>query len=510
MNKVENIVILGGGSAGWMTASTLIKAFPNKNITLVESSSIPTVGVGESTVSDFVEWLSYLGIEYEDFLKDVNGALKIGLGFTNFVKNDNSTVFYTFGIPDIQETFRGLEDWEYLKALNPKINDDEYVKYYYPQSESLYTNKVIMEDNPEMFPFRPRRDTAFQIDAALFGSWLANNYAMPRGVNRIIGTVVDISGTENGVDYLRLENGVDIHGDLFIDCSGFKSVLLGGFMKEEFVSTKEFLPNNAAWAAPIEYTDKDKEMQTFTNATALGSGWVWNTPLWSRIGSGYVFNTNFIDEDSALDEFKKHLDSKNMVCYNPNRSKDMEFRKIQIKNGHYKRFWVKNVVAVGLAAGFLEPLESTGLMHVHAFAMSIANTLQRDGIVKQIDIDMHNSKMFSLFNGSYFFVALHYLMSQRDDTDYWKSITSKESTQTLLNYLNRLKGTHISSVPMGWGVRYNFLTDLVINNIRYGIDFEKEIKKASDLRSIKIDKWSKIIKNSETHYEFLKNNIYKD
>ena len=510
MNKVENIVILGGGSAGWMAASTLIRAFPNKKITLVESSTIPTVGVGESTISEFIEWLSYLGITYNDFLKDVNGSLKVGLGFTNFVKKDNSTVYYTFGTPDLEGTYMGLTDWQYLKSINPEIKDDDFVKYYYPQAESLYTNKVVMEDDPDMYPFKSYRDTAFQIDASLFGSWLANNYAMPRGVNRVIGTVVDISGNENGIDYLKLEDGREIHADLFVDCSGFKSMLLGEFMKEEFVSTRDLLPNNAAYAAPIQYTDKNKEMQTFTNATALGNGWVWNTPLWSRIGSGYVFNTDFIDEDSALDEFKKHLDSKNMVCYNPNRSKDMEFRKIQIKNGHYKRFWVKNVVAIGLAAGFLEPLESTGLAQVHTFSIFLVDALQRDGIITQFDIDKYNARSFKSFEGQYLFVALHYFMSQRNDTEYWRSITSKESSHILLEYLDILYNRHISSVPMGWGVRNKFLTDMKIVSHQSGLDLEKEIKLLSDVRSVKINKWADIIKKSPTHYEFLRDHVYRE
>jgi flavin-dependent dehydrogenase len=510
MNKVESIVILGGGSAGWMTASTLIKAFPNKKITLVESSSIPTVGVGESTISEFIEWLSYLGLTYEDFLKDVNGSLKIGLGFTNFVKNDNSTVFYTFGIPDLEGTYKGLTDWQYFKAINPEISDSDFVKYYYPQAESLYTDRVVMEDNPEMYPFKPYRDTAFQIDASLFGLWLANNYAIPRGVNRVVATVVDVSGNEDGIDYLRLDNGLDLHADLFIDCSGFKSMLLGGFMKEEFVSTRDLLPNNAAFAAPVEYTDKNKEMQTFTNATALGNGWVWNTPLWSRIGTGYVFNTDFIDEDSALDEFKNHLDSKNMVCYDPNRSKNMEFRKIQIKNGHYKRFWVKNVVAIGLSAGFLEPLESTGLAQIHTFSIFLVDALQRDGIVTQFDKDRYNLRTFKSFEGQYLFVALHYFLSQRNDTEYWKSITSQESSINLLEYLDVLYHRHISSIPMGWGFRDNFLTDMKIVSHQTGLNLEKEIQMLSNIRSIKTNKWAEIIKNSPTHYEFLKNNVYNN
>jgi tryptophan halogenase len=279
-------------------------------------------------------------------------------------------------------------------------------------------------------------------------------------------------------------------------------------MKEEFISTRELLPNNAAYAAPIEYTDKNKEMQTFTNATALGNGWVWNTPLWSRIGSGYVFNTDFIDEDSALDEFKKHLDSKNMVCYNPNRSKNMEFRKIQIKNGHYKRFWVKNVVALGLSAGFLEPLESTGLAQVHTFAMFLVDSLQRDGIITQFDIDRYNIRSFRNFENQYLFVALHYFMSQRNDTEYWKSITSKESSDKLLEYLYNLYGKHISSVPMGWGFRNYFLTDLEIISHQKGIDIKKQMKILSNARSIKINEWAKIIKKSPTHYEFLRDTVY--
>ena len=525
--NVENIVILGGGSAGWMSASTLVRAYPNKNITLIESESIPTVGVGESTVSEFNVWTKYLGITSKDFLKDVDGSFKFAIGFTNFKEKKSETFFYPFGNPDLSDTVYGLDDWDFKKSLYPETKDSEYVRYFYPQSKCFYSNKVLLKNVENLYTdcFIPERDVSFQIDASKFGQWLANNYAMPRGVKRIIGTVKKINGTDQGITSLVLEDGQEFFADLFVDCTGFKSLLLGDFFKEEFIKTDKTLPNNKAWACSVPYTDKDKELQTFTNGTALKNGWVWNIPLWSRIGSGYVYCDKFIDDESALQEFKDHLDSKDMVVYDKDRSKKLNFRQVYIKNGYYKRPWVKNVVAIGLSSGFLEPLESTGLMITHMSLMSLVDSLDR-GSFTSWDSNVFNKKIIHIYKEVEYFVSLHFGLSKRDDTEYWKYMTSKEYPDDFYVKQDGMFGSNSRAVPVGFGFRRLYETDIFheqmsamdfrkgigSNNQNKRVKAEQDVLKTLDpsiqKRIKKIELWDSVIEKCPSHYEYLRDNVY--
>ncbi len=507
--KTNNIVIVGGGSAGWMTAATLIKAFPNKKITVIESKNIPTVGVGESTVFEFADWLHFLDIDKKDFISFTNASFKFGIGFTNFLEEKSDTFYYPFGSPNLNDTVLGLDDWVYLKSIDQSISNKDYVDYYYPQSKCLDTNKVVLEYNENLYPFRPDRDVVYQIDASRFGLWLAEKYAIPKGVTRIYDTITKINGDEHGIKSVITETGLEIFADLFIDCSGFKSILLGSFMKEKFIDTKDILPNNKAWFGPVQYTDKEKELQTFTNCTGLKNGWVWNTPLWSRIGTGYVYSDEFIDDDGALQEFKNHLDSKDMIIYDPDRSKKMEFRKIEIKNGYYERPWVKNVVGIGLAHGFLEPLESTGLFLIHSTLLKLVNALERENVTSW-DINGFNKVVIEMFKESFDFVALHYALSKRDDSDYWRSITSKEYPERFYNLVPRYFGYNISCIPIGMDYRpFNFAFTK-IDSFKNNKNLKKAIVMSQLIRQNKKQEWDNIINNSVSHYQYLKENYYNE
>jgi flavin-dependent dehydrogenase len=513
--KTEHIVVVGGGSAGWMTAATLIKAFPNKSITVVESSSIPKVGVGESTLTDINIWLDYLEVDRTDFMRFTNAAFKTSIGFTNFYTEKSETFFVPFGDPHFIQGSFGHNNWFFKKAMYPETPNSDYFKFFYPSAHLIEDNKITLTSHPDMEVYKPLRDVVYQFDAALFGQWLAEKYAMPKGVKRIIGTVAKINSNEDGITSLILEDGHEVTADLFVDCTGFRSLLLGSHLKEPFVSTKDILPNNRAWAGPIPYTDKEKELQVFTNCTALKNGWVWNTPLWSRIGSGYVYSNEFIDDETALEEFKQHLNSKDMVVYDPNRSESMEFRQVEIKNGYYERFWVKNVIAIGLSGGFLEPLESTGLYFIHAFLLMLVDALER-GVVTQWDIDTWNKATRQNFETQRDFVALHFAMSLRDDSPYWKQLTMQDMRETFLSragekYYDRLfHGYQFNALAAGMG--FSPITDRVIKEVKWSFDIDRryEADIIIGLQQVEITKWKNAVKSFPTHYQYLKENIYED
>jgi tryptophan halogenase len=507
--KNDSILIVGGGSSGWMTAATLIKAFPEKNITLIESPNIPTIGVGESTISEFNVWLDFLDIDYRSFITSTNAALKYGIGFTNFTKENGPTIFFPFGHGNLENTVSRYDDWYFKKVFFPENTKEDFLEFYFPQAQSIKTNKVAIGDPGTLFPFTSDRDVSFQFDATKFGLWLSENYAKPRGVKHIKAEVVKINGDENGVESLVTSDGQVLKADFYIDCTGFKSILLGGFLKQEFHSTKDILPNDRAWAAPMQYTDKNIEMQNYTNCTGIENGWVWNTPLWNRIGTGYVYCSEFVDDETALQEFKNHLDSDKMLIVNKNRSDSMDFRQIQIKNGYYKKTWVKNVCAIGLAAGFLEPLESTGLLMTHQLLLELVNSLSR-GETVQFDRDIYNKKTLYIFETAAIFVALHYALSKRKDTPYWRYVTGisypEEAVLHLKNNCRTFQGSLFS------GYDFTPVTDVEVKDMQFksNRNIKTIYKNSFDQRDILRKTWEDYISKCPTHYEYLRDTYYNE
>ena len=398
---MKDIIIVGGGSAGWMTAATLIKFFPNKNITLIESPNISTIGVGESTIAGIRDWVQLLEIDEDNFVKETDASYKLSIKFTDFYKKGES-FHYPFGEPDINH----INDWWFKKFITPDLSYEDYAECYYPQMQLIKTNK-----------FSKQYEYAYHFDATKFGLWLKNNYCIPRGVKHIQEDIKNIEQNEDGITSLNNK----YKADLYIDCTGFKSMLLGETLKEPFESFENMLPNNSAWAAKINYTNKEKELVPYTNCTAYNNGWIWNIPLRNRIGTGYVYSDKFVSDEEALKEFKQYLNKQ-----------DLDFKNIKMRVGIHKRLWVKNVCAIGLAAGFIEPLESNGLFSVHEFLIKLVRNMQRDE-VSQWDKDNFTYQCKILFTNFAEFVALHYALSHRQDTKYWKSNFNKTWSDNLIN-----------------------------------------------------------------------------
>jgi hypothetical protein len=418
-NKINKVVIVGGGSAGWMSASTLISQFPEKEIVVIESPNVPIIGVGESTIGGINDWVNLVGIDRNDFMHHTDASYKLSIRFTDFYKKGSGSFHYPFGYPDTSGNIAQKNDWYFKKFLIPETQIDDYANCMYPNMSLVNQNKIFKNEDGRLPNFNFYRDTAFHFDATKFSIWLRDKFCKPKGVKHIQAEVKDVITNEDGVEYLLLDSGEKITADLFIDCTGFKSILLAGALKEPFNSSyQEMLPNNSAWATRISYTDKEKQLVSYTDCHAIENGWVWNIPLWSRIGTGYVYSDKYISDEDALEEFKDHLKFKG------NSVDDLEFKNIKMRVGIHDRIWVKNVAAIGLSAGFIEPLESSGLYTVHEFLFKLVRTLGRDkdGYVNQFDKDAYNFTCQSQFKGFAQFVALHYALSHRDDTEYWRSV----------------------------------------------------------------------------------------
>ena len=383
------ICIVGGGSSGWMTASTLVKAFPEWDITLIESPKVATVGVGESTTQYFRSWVHFLGLKDEDWMPACDATYKISVRFHNFHKVGDAPWQYPFGRP--------------RQVVPPDV-------WWYGQSKRGWGNEKFAQDfflgaycaERNLLPvdhehFSIPRDTGFHFDAVKFANWLRDNYAVPRGVKHIQKHVSRSIILED--DY-----------DLFFDCTGFKSLL----NDSEWVDYSEFLPNNRAWVTRLPYINKEQEMKPVTDCTALSSGWVWNVPTWERIGTGYNFCDKYISVEDALHEFASHL----KVDTNE------KFRLIEYKTGRKKEIWNGKVVSIGLSAGFIEPLESNGLLSTHTFLTQFCRVMAGKDHVTQFMRDTFNHNCHFAFDGFASFVALHYALTQRNDSPYWKAVSN--------------------------------------------------------------------------------------
>jgi len=529
--SINKIVIVGGGSAGWMSAATLIKAFPNKEISVIESKDVPIIGVGESTLAQIKRWTDFIGLQDKDFLKATDATYKLSIKFTDFYKKDSGGFHYPFGSPIVYKNRNPFYDWHIKKYLYPETPVTDFVECLFPASALFAQNKYSENLNNEFDNFDTQRGVAYHFNAVKFGQWLKNFMCLPNGVKHIEATVTNIvKDDEVGIKYLELDNNEIVNADLFIDCTGFKSLLLGQSLNEPYISFQNLIPNNGAWAAQVPYKDKEKEMESYTNCTALGNGWCWNTPLYSRLGTGYVHSTKFITKEQALDEFKQYLMSDKMLIPRTKEEVDnLTFRYIDMKIGIHERTFVKNVVAIGMAAGFIEPLESNGLYTVHEFLFKLVDILQRNDI-SQFDRNMYNQSTKVLYEGFAKFVSLHYLLSHRDDTEYWRSIKNGSTIDVENEMLNSLfdKENPFNDLvqrymtkqehPFGLaGITY-IATGMnlnMMNNSRAkadylgtGIPLEHSAHQFNLIWESKKEKWKNNAINAPSLYEYLKNNYF--
>jgi len=528
--KTDTIVIVGGGSAGWMTAATLITAFPNKKISLIESPDVPIVGVGESTLSTIRRWTRFIGLNEQDFFPETDASVKMSIKFTDFYKKDAGSFHYPFGWPMTVEDRNPFEDWHFKKYFYTETPNADFVNCLFPHSYLFDKNKFNPNLNGEFDNFNIDTDVAYHFDAVKFGAWLRDKVCIPKGVNHIVGTVDEILTDEDGISQLKLQNNDSVTADLFVDCTGFKSLLLGETLQVPFDSYSDMLPNNKAWATRVPYKNKTKELEGFTNCTAIDNGWCWNIPLWSRIGAGYVFSDKFTSEQDALKQFKQYLMSEKMPCPRSNDEiEDLEFRLIKMRVGIHKETFVKNVVGIGLAAGFIEPLESNGLFSVHEFLWKLIDILQRNEI-SQFDRDMYNINVRDTFDRFAKFVALHYALSHRDDTQYWKEINNKKfrdrfndpDTQNVMRTDNFYDVIHrymdLWKHPLGTpgityiatGMNLNMsnkarIEDEEFHNKR---NIKEEIDRINEIWNEDKQKWAEEADKSPTIEEYLRSTFY--
>lgn len=407
-NKINNIVILGGGTAGWMTAAAFSKVLKNNycNIRLIESDAISTVSVGEATIPQISLFNKILGIDENDFIRKTQSTFKLGIEFKNWQKQGHSYIhpFGSYGkdMDAIQFHHYWLKLFQQGKA--PDIED------FSLEALAARQGRFMRPQNMGNSPLS-NIAYAFHFDATLYAKYL-REYAENHGVIRQEGKVVEVLlKPENGfIDALQLADGELVHGDLFIDCSGFRGVLIAQALKVGFDDWSQWLPCDRAVAMPCLAADPNLQLaKPYTVSTAQSAGWTWRIPLQHRIGNGYVYPSEFVSDDEAVAILTKQMEAKPLA----------EPNFLRWTTGVRKKGWHKNCVAIGLSAGFIEPLESTGLHLIQSAIAKLLGLFPSAGF-EQADIDAYNEQLSVEMARIRDFIILHYKATEREDSEFWR------------------------------------------------------------------------------------------
>ena len=402
---IERIVIVGGGTAGWMTAAALSKLLKGHNlaITLVESEMIGTVGVGEATIPPFVEFQQLLGVSEKEVLAAVQGSFKLGIQFVNWGKLGDSYIhpFGNYGYAMGGITFPHI--WHHFQQQG----DNRPIQVFNVETMAAYFGKFAKTEDMRRDDLPPV-NYAYHINATAYAAFL-RKFAEERGVVRQEGKVNDVQlDAETGhVSSIKLESGQEISGDLFIDCSGFRGLLIEQALETGYEEWTHWLPCNRAVALPCN-RDDGSPPPPYTRATAHSAGWQWQVPLQHRNGNGHVYCDAFMEADEATDILVKNMAGKPTA--DPNH--------LRFVTGRRKKFWNKNVVAIGLAAGFMEPLESTSIHLINTGINKLMALLSMDGIT-EAQANTFNRLTVKEYEKIRDFLILHYKATSRDDSDFW-------------------------------------------------------------------------------------------
>jgi tryptophan halogenase len=401
--RVRRVVIVGGGTAGWMTAAALAHAFKGslESIELVESEAIGTVGVGEATIPPIRRFNARLGIDEDEFIRRTQGSFKLGIEFVDWLRPGHSYIhpFGRFGADLDHVSF--IHYWMRQRQQEQAAPLDDYCLAIAAARLGRFARPPAQSDGAfSTFGY------AFHFDAGLYARYL-RDYAEKRGVRRLEGRIVDVRlrGEDGFIESVMMEDGRSVAGDLFIDCSGFRGLLIEEALHTGFEDWSRWLPCNRAWAMPSASVG---DPPPFTRATARASGWQWRIPLQHRVGNGYVYCSEFASDEEAA----------RTLCANIEGTALADPRPLKFTAGMRRRFWNRNCVALGLAGGFLEPLESTS---IHLVQSGIAKllTMFPDRGFDPLLIDEFNRQSTLQYEWIRDFLIAHYHLTERDDSPFW-------------------------------------------------------------------------------------------
>jgi tryptophan 7-halogenase len=413
--RIRSILIVGGGSAGWMTAAALANNLREGcEITLIESEEIGTVGVGEATIPPIRTFNAMLGIDERDFMKATRGSFKLGIEFVDWAKRGHR-YFHPFG-PHGREfdTVSLHHYWLRARDAGETASIDDHSMAW-----NIAKAGRFAPPSPDQRNVMSTFDYAYHFDAGLYALFL-RTYSEERGVARAEGKVASVlqNGETGFVEGVTTEDGREFHADLFIDCSGFRGLLIEGALKAGYEDWSHWLPCDRAVAVPC--TSVSSGLTPYTRSTAREAGWQWRIPLQHRTGNGYVYCSQFISDDDAAKTLMANLDGKALS----------EPRQLRFVTGRRKSYWTKNVIAIGLSSGFLEPLESTSI-HLIQAGISKLLALFPDRDFDPATIHEFNRIAMTEVERIRDFIILHYKLTERSDSELWRYCAAMDVPEIL-------------------------------------------------------------------------------
>jgi len=433
---VREVVIVGGGTAGWMTASYLKAAFGDQvSVTLVESKAINTIGVGEATFSTVRYFFEYLGLDERDWMPNCAASYKLAIRFEGW-RRPGTHFYHPFERLSAVDGF-SLADWWLMLDGNVETFDQSC--FITPalceaqRSPRLLDGAVFekavdddavgrstLSEQRAQFPY------AYHFDADQLARFLAK-YGTDRGVRRILDEVVEVQQDERGwITSLVTKSNGPIAGQLFIDCTGFRGLLINQTLQETFLPFTDVLPNNRAVALRVPYDgEQPGGMRPYTTATAMDAGWMWSIPLFGRTGAGYVYSDAYCEPEEAEAALRAHAA--------PGRD-DLVANHIRMRIGRNRNSWVKNCVAIGLSSGFVEPLESSGIFFIQHGIEQLVKNFPDESWAPELR-DSYNERVGRVIDGVRDFLVLHYRVAEKSDTPYWEATKTRAIPETLASRL---------------------------------------------------------------------------
>jgi tryptophan 7-halogenase len=423
VDPIRSIAIVGGGTAGWMVAASLSKLLRNANcrIRLIESAEIGTIGVGEATIPPIIEFIRVLGIDENDVIRKTQATFKLGIEFKGWTRPGHSYIhpFGPTGFPKEGVDFSAY--WLKHRESGKAAALEEYSLAAVAARQEKFTRPVNLSKSPlETITY------ALHLDASLFAAYL-RKYAEARGVTRTEGKLqtVALRAEDGFIESLTLESGERIEADFFIDCTGFRGLLIEGALKTGYEDWTRWLPCDRAVAVPCERTGP---LSSHTLAIARDVGWQWRIPLQHRVGNGYVYSSEFVKDAEAQEVLMSNLEGRALRDPLP----------LKFTTGRRRRCWNKNCVAIGLAAGFLEPLESTGI-HLIQRGIALLLKLFPDRHFRQADIDRYNTHLAFEYERIRDFLVVHYNKTEREG-EFWRYCRNMELPDSLKERLELFQG----------------------------------------------------------------------
>lgn len=410
MKKIETLIILGGGSAGWMAAAALSNAFSQTlRIRLIESDQISTVGVGEATIPAIKSFNTLLGIDEREFMRATQATIKLGIQFENW-GDQGEAYMHPFGLVGKDSWMANFQHF-WLKAQREGLAKD-----YWDYSLNIRAAK----SQKFMLDAQGGLDYAYHFDAGRYANFL-RQYSEQRGVVRTQGEVEQVSlNPETGhIEALILASGEKIPGDFFIDCSGFRALVIEQALHTGYEDWSHWLPCDRALAVQTESVGAP---HPYTRSMAHSAGWQWRIPLQHRVGNGLVYCSRYLDDDQARERLLANIQG----------DLRSEPRVIRFRTGRACQQWNKNCVAIGLASGFLEPLESTSLHLIQTGIVRLIHMLPY-GTANQVQIDEYNRQSQFEYESIRDFIILHYKVTRRADSPFWNYCRQMSVPQTLAN-----------------------------------------------------------------------------